>query len=87
VKTVDSFVHLQQVGYANSTAIQKLQNYGKHYFVLVHGTADENVHFQVFLLASKSSFYHTRTAFMSNLLTDFIVAKGLSFKIMLIKNQ
>ncbi|XP_039260168.2 dipeptidyl peptidase 4-like isoform X2 [Styela clava] len=36
---------INEIGYNQSTAIQKLDNFGKHYFVLVHGTSDENVHF------------------------------------------
>lgn len=45
---VDNFNILSsQVGYDESTAIQKLDNFGKHYFALVHGTSDENVHFLV----------------------------------------
>nr|XP_039258810.1 dipeptidyl peptidase 4-like [Styela clava] len=33
------------IGYNKSTVFQKLHNIGKHYFVLIHGTSDENVHF------------------------------------------
>ncbi|CAK8692164.1 unnamed protein product [Clavelina lepadiformis] len=33
-------------GYAKASAIQNLDNIRSHYFVLVHGTADENVHIQ-----------------------------------------
>jgi len=38
--------HENQDGYDRSTALQQSTNVGKHRYVVLHGTRDENVHFQ-----------------------------------------
>lgn len=42
------------MGYNESTAIQKLHNFGTHYFVLAHATSDANVNFLVSLFFAES---------------------------------